>query len=173
MLPNIRSTLHKNVRRRFPIEPVSRESLGLQIKIISKLLKQAVSDKLVSLDLTSSQSFVLGYLCYHAQQGEAVYPRDIEKHFGFTHPTVSGLLQRMEAKGFVHMEPSAEDRRCKRILVTDRALQVNRQVLDQLDAVERQMVHGMDEDDVVRLRAQFECIIHNLTPTSEEGGMNP
>lgn len=116
---------------------------------------------------------MLGYLCYHAQQGKAVYPRDIEKHFGFTHPTVSGLLQRMEAKGFVHLEPSEEDRRCKRVVVTDRALQVNRQVLDQLEAAEQQMVRGMSEQEITQLHTQFERIIQNLTPTSEEGGMNP
>lgn len=161
------------MRRRFPIEPVSRDALGLQIKIVAKLLKQSVSDKIASLDLTSSQSFVLGYLCYHAQQGKAVYPRDIEKHFGFTHPTVSGLLQRMEAKGFLRMEPSEEDRRCKRIVITDRALQVNQQMLEQLEAAEQQMVRGMSEAEIAQLHVQFERMIQNLTPTSEEGGIHP
>lgn len=132
-----------------------------------------MSDKISSLDLTSSQSFVLGYLCYHTQQGKAVYPRDIEKHFGFTHPTVSGLLQRMEAKGFLRMEPSDEDRRCKRIVITDRAMQVNQQVLEQLDAAEQQMVRGMSVEEVAQLHVQFERIIQNLSPTLEEGGIHP
>lgn len=123
--------------------------------------------------MTSSQSFVLGYLCYHAQQGEAVYPRDIEKYFDFSHPTVSGLLQRMEAKGFVRMEPSAEDRRCKRIAVTDRAMQVNQQVLDQLDAAERLMIRGFSTEEVDQLHNLFARMIHNLTPNTDEGGINP
>ena len=81
------------------MSPVGRDDLGFKIKIISKLLTQNMNNSITSLDLTSSQARVLGYLCYRTQRQEKVYPRDIERHFRFTHPTVSGLLQRLEAKG--------------------------------------------------------------------------
>ena len=81
------------------MSPVGRYDLGFKIKIISKLLTQNMNNSITSLDLTSSQARVLGYLCYRTQRQETVYPRDIERHFRFTHPTVSGLLQRLEAKG--------------------------------------------------------------------------
>ena len=79
----------------------------------------------------------------------------------------------MEAKGFVRMEPSAEDRRCKRIAVTDRAMQVNQQVLDQLDAAEQLMISGFSPEEVEQLHNLFARMIHNLTPTTDEGGINP
>ena len=77
------------------MSPVGRDDLGFKIKTISKLLAQNMTNSIASLDLTSSQSVVLGYLCYRAQRQETVYPRDLERHFSFTHPTVSGLLQRL------------------------------------------------------------------------------
>ena len=79
------------------MSPVGRDDLGFKIKIISKLLTQNMNNSITSLDLTSSQARVLGYLCYRTKRQEKVYPRDIERHFRFTHPTVSGLLQRLEA----------------------------------------------------------------------------
>ena len=86
---------------------------------------------------------MLGYLCYRTQRQETVYPRDIERDFHFTHPTVSGLLQRLETKGYLSSEPSTEDRRCKQILVTMRALEAHQQVLDQLAASEQRLVSNM------------------------------
>ena len=79
--------------------PVGRDDLGFKIKTISKLLTQNMTNSITSLDLTSSQAIVLGYLCYRARQQERAYPRDLERHFSYTHPTVSGRLQRLEAKG--------------------------------------------------------------------------
>ena len=101
---------------------VGKDDLGFKIKTISKLLTQNITNSITSLDLTSSQARVLGYLCYRTKRQEKVYPRDIERDFRFTHPTVSGLLQRLEAKGYLSIETSAEDRRCKQIHVTTLSL---------------------------------------------------
>ena len=48
--------------------PVGRDDLGFKIKTISKLLTQNMTNSITSLDLTSSQAIVLGYLCYRARQ---------------------------------------------------------------------------------------------------------
>ena len=155
------------------MSPVGKDDLGFKIKILSKILAQNMTSSIASLDLTSSQSIVLGYLCYRTNLGETVYPRDIEKHFDFSHPTVSGLLQRLEAKGYLSCEPSPEDRRCKRILVTRRAMETNQQVLDLLAAAEHRLVSDMSAPEIAQLHGFLDRMIHNLSASSEEGGMNP
>ncbi len=147
--------------------PVGRDDLGFKIKTISKLLAQNMTNSITSLNLTSSQAVVLGYLCYRAHRQERVYPRDIERHFSFSHPTVSGLLQRLEAKGFLRFEPSPEDRRCKQILVTKRALETNQQVLDHLAASEQRLVSDMSRAEITQLQSFLDRMIQNL---SAEGG---
>lgn len=155
------------------MSPVGKDDLGFKIKILSKMLAQNTTSSIASLDLTSSQSIVLGYLCYRTNLGETVYPRDIEKHFDFSHPTVSGLLQRLEAKGYLSCEPSPDDRRCKRILVTKRAMETNQQVLDLLAAAEHRLVSDMSAQEITQLHGFLDRMIHNLSASSEEGGMNP
>lgn len=145
---------------------VGRDDLGFKIKIISKLLTQNMNNSITSLDLTSSQARVLGYLCYRTQRQEKVYPRDIERHFRFTHPTVSGLLQRLETKGYLSSEPSTEDRRCKQILVTKRALEANQQVLDQLAASEQRLVSDMSREEITQLQRFLDRMIQNLSAPS-------
>lgn len=144
------------------MSPVGRDDLGFKIKTISKLLTQNMNNSITSLELTSSQARVLGYLCYRIQRQETVYPRDIERHFRFTHPTVSGLLQRLEAKGYLRFEPSPEDRRCKQIIVTKRALEANQQVLDQLAASEQRLVSDMSRLEITQLHSFLDRMIQNL-----------
>ena len=145
------------------MSPVGRDDLGFKIKIISKLLTQNMNNSITSLDLTSSQARVLGHLCYQTQRQEKTYPRDIERHFRFTHPTVSGLLQRLEAKGYLSSEPSTEDRRRKQILVTKRAMEANQQILDHLAASEQRLVRDMSGAEITQLQGFLDRMIQNLS----------
>ena len=148
-----------------------RRLLGFKIKAIAKLMAQDMTSRIASLELTRSQAFVLGYLCHH--QEEDVYPRDVEKQFDFAHPTVSGLLQRLEAKGFILCEPSPEDRRCKKIVATAKAWRVNEQILQQMHTTEQALVAGMSQEEVRQLHALLDRMIQNIAPSSEEGGNHP
>ncbi len=156
------------------MEPSGKEVqdvLSFQIKTISELVQQQITNTIASLDLTSSQAFLLGYLCHRHQRGEVVYPRDIERHFQLSHPTVSGLLKRLEAKGFLLLEPSPEDRRCKRILVTDRAIHVSTQLRQGIDDVNRQLAAGMTAEEISQLRGFLNRMIANISPV--KGGIHP
>ena len=153
------------------MEMEGRNHLGLKIKTISKLMMQNMTNSITTLDLTSSQAFLLGYLCH--RQSETVYPKDLEKEFGFTHPTVSGLLQRLEAKGFILCKPSPADRRFKCIQVTDKALRINQQILGQMQASETDLVSGFTMGEITQLHQFLDRMIQNITPSSEEGGTHP
>jgi len=73
---------------------------------------QSMTSALEEMDLTASQGRIMGYLAHRA---DPPCPRDIEEEFHLSHPTVSGLLSRMEKKGFLELRPDENDRRCKRI----------------------------------------------------------
>lgn len=145
-----------------------RNQLGFKLKTISKRMAQNLNAAITSLELTSSQAFVLGYLCHH--RDEKIYPRDLEQEFGFTHPTVSGLLQRLESKGFLECKPSPDDRRLKRITVTDKALQLNRQFLNEMRAAEAALVEDFSQREIAQLHNFLDRMIQNITPSSDEGG---
>ena len=95
------------------------QNLGPRLRYLNNRITQYMDQQFLALDLTSTQSFILHHLSLH--EHEAVYPKDLEKRFHLTHPTVSGVLQRLEAKNFIIIEPDKADRRCKRIRLTDRA----------------------------------------------------
>lgn len=92
-----------------------------RFRLLDQAGKQRVDQQFQEMELTAMQSYVLRYL--HDRAGEVVYPKDIEQRFHLTHPTVSGLLARLEAKGFIVCTPDPDDRRCKRVTATEKAEQ--------------------------------------------------
>ena len=96
---------------------------------------------------------------------EAVYPKDLEKRFHLTHPTVSGVLQRLEAKNFIIIEPDKADRRCKRIRLTDRARRCDEAVGQAFETLEQRMCAGMTEAEQQTLRRLLDLAAENLKIT--------
>ena len=127
---------------------------------MSQAIRQAIDRKLTDLDLTGQQSFIIRFLS--EQQGEVVYPKDIEKRFNLTHPTVSGLLQRLESKGFLTCEPDPDDRRFKRVLLTKKAEECQKEIWQHIQSLERTMTAGMSEEDIDTLVRLLDQAAENL-----------
>ena len=69
-------------------------------------------------------------------------------------------------QGYLSSEPSTEDRRCKQILVTERALEANQQVLDQLAASEQRLVSDMSRAEIIQLQSFLDRMIQNLSASN-------
>ena len=85
---------------------------GHLIRILHWCTDQSMTNALETMELTAAQGHIMGFL---AHRKEPPCPRDIEEEFQLSHPTVSGLLTRLEKKDFIEILPDARDRRCKRI----------------------------------------------------------
>lgn len=136
---------------------------GPKFHAISAGLKQEMNRSTAQLDLTASQSFFLGYLVHHRSQ--PIYQKDLEQAFDFSHPTVSGILGRLEAKGFVTFRPGEHDRRCKEILVTDKAIECYQTMLRHMMETETKVSAGLSSDEQAELSRLLDKIISNLGVT--------
>ena len=139
--------------------------IGQQMRIAQQALHQHIDRTLSSMDLTGIQSFVLRYLA--ERSGELVYPRDIEKRFHLTHPTVSGILQRLEGKGFISILPDPNDRRCHRITLTEKGLHCQQDIHARISAMERAMTSGMTQEEQRLLQELLVRLTENLTKLSQ------
>lgn len=135
------------------------DHLGAKIRMISNSMEQNMNRDITSLDLTCSQAFVLRYLAMHP--GEIIYPKDLEKTFDFSHPTISGLLQRLEAKGFITYRPDPADRRCKRIEMTDRARECHDSIAASMRRSDQVLMEGFAPEETKTLFGLLDRIIDN------------
>lgn len=110
---------------------------GFLVRILHWCSSSAMDNAMEKLELTGSQGRILAYLA-HAKTPPC--PRDLEAEFHLTHPTVSGLLSRLEQKGFVELRTDPEDRRVKRIYVLEKGRQCHEVMHNTILENEQRMV---------------------------------
>ena len=137
-----------------------------RFRLLDQAGKQRVDQQFQEMELTAMQSYVLRYL--HDRAGEVVYPKDIEQRFHLTHPTVSGLLARLEAKGFIVCTPDPDDRRCKRVSATEKAEQCYLRIRDTFHALEQETLQNFSPEEVQTLLRLLDRAIENLSEGKEE-----
>lgn len=136
---------------------------GHYVRILHSCTDQAMTNALASMELTAAQGHIMGFISHRPQPPCA---RDIEEVFQLSHPTVSGLLSRLEKKGFIEFRPDETDRRCKRIYVLPKGLEVDETMHNTILASEERMVRGFTEEEK-ELFARF------LTRAIENMGEHP
>lgn len=136
------------------------QAVGPRIKRISNAMDRKRTVDLEDLGLTSSQGLVLGYLARHLD--EAVFPGDVCRHFGLSQPTVTGILQRLEAKGFLLYADDPADRRRRRLLPTEKALACHEWVKQRFIETEELLTEGLSEAERSQLLGLLDRLIANM-----------
>ena len=125
--------------------------ISILIKKSSLVFDKLSNQLLVPYDLTGSQFKILMVL-YKSPVG-SVRQADIEVKFAMTNPTVTGLVQKLEAKDMVKRMPHPEDKRSKVLVLTDRAMGMKEELLALADDLERQMTQNLNHDECEQLAA--------------------
>lgn len=143
----------------------TQKHLGYYFKVMDLRMEHAMNMELQKLDLTSAQGHIIGYLS-HAKHPPCA--RDLEKFFRLSHPTVSGLLSRMEAKGFVELRPDPEDRRVKRILLLEKGMACSRQIDRCIREHNQRMIRGFSPEE----EALFRSLLKRAADNMIDGGQS-
>ena len=132
---------------------------GYLLRMLHRCTDQTMTAALETMDLTASQGHIMAYL---AHQKEPPCSRDIEEEFRLSHPTVSGLLQRLEQKGFIEQRSDPEDRRKKRIYVLEKGRQCHQLMHDTIEENERRIVRDFTPEEQAQFAALLQRAITNM-----------
>lgn len=132
-------------------DSMSDTGISVLIKRLALIFDKLSNQLLLPYDLTGSQFKILMAL-YHAPAG-SVRQTDIEDKFSMTNPTVTGLVQKLEAKELVKRMPHPEDRRSKVLVLTDRAMDMKEELLALAESLEQQMTGNLAAQERRQLAA--------------------
>ena len=135
------------------------KSYGHRLRILHWCTDQAMTNALAQMDLTAAQGHILGFL---ARRDIPPCARDIEDFFHLSHPTVSGLLSRLEKKGFIEFRPDPEDRRCKRIYLLPKGAQSHENIRTTIRSNEEQLVRGFTAEEQMLFSDFLNRAIENM-----------
>lgn len=133
--------------------------LGHYVRVLHWCTDQRITNALAEMELTASQGPILVYI---SRRSAAPCPRDIEEEFHLSHPTVSGLLARLEKKGFIEFFPDDNDRRCKRIRLQSKGQQCLEIMHHTIAENEHVMVQGFTEEEQELFFSFLNRAIHNM-----------
>ena len=122
--------------------------LGLEVHRLEKLMARQRGYSAAHQDAdrqTGMHGYLLRYL--YENQERDVFQRDIEKAFSISRSSVTVTLQLMEKNGLIRRESVAQDARLKRIVLTQKARDLHRQIEADILAIESNLAHGISEEE--------------------------
>lgn len=145
--------------------------IGRRIKSVNNLIKRSlmrIDTIKESNKLTSMHGYLLGYL--YVNRDHDVYQRDIERAFDIRRSTVTEILQLMENNGLIERRSVPQDKRLKRLVLTEEAERLHKQVaatLDRFDELLRADIAQDDLDCFFRVLDQIENNLRQSVSLSE------
>lgn len=134
--------------------------IGFIIKQINNVFEKELNEKLKTLGITSSQCEVLDYL-FHTSKDE-VSQRDVEKNLNLKNPTVTGILKRLDEKGYILCVPNAADKRKKNIYLTEKAYDIQKRMELNRRKLDRELTRGMTKREIEALRRNLDKLLYNI-----------
>lgn len=122
--------------------------LGLEVHRLEKLMARQRGYSAAHQDAdrqTGMHGYLLRYL--YENQERDVFQRDIEKAFSISRSSVTVTLQLMEKNGLIQRESVAQDARLKRIVLTQKARDLHRQIEADILAFESNLARGISEEE--------------------------
>lgn len=136
-----------------------KKDVGYLIKNINDKLKTRADSDLMKLNLTLTQSRVLALLI---NAGGVSTQKEIEMFLEVSHPTVVGIITRMEQKGYVKCYFDQKDRRNKIVEITDIAKDLGSSLEEQINKNGQRMLKSLSEEEVKKLKEMLTIIYKNM-----------
>lgn len=149
--------------------PIVADGLGPLIKVANTLIEKELNNRVASMfegyNLTGPQITLMVYL-YDAH-GRTVTQREIADQFVLSHPTVRGIVKRLEGVGLIEVSRMEGDRRH---IVLELAGEGRRlmdahidDIRDVMASVNGLIIDGLDEAEQVALGVALKRIIVNFS----------
>ena len=135
--------------------------VGLELRSLNNMIRRFFefsSHKKEIETVTGNNGWIIGFLADNADR--EIFQRDIEDHFTITRSTASKVLSLMEQKGLIRRMAVSQDARLKKIVLTDKAHDITKIMLDDREKLENTLMKGFTEDEA-------ELLVNYLTRMKE------
>ena len=136
------------------------DEIGFYLSLIKKKMDKHMNEGLKKYDLTKPQRDILGYL--HFTDKNPVIQKDIEEHFHISNPTVTGILNRLEQKGFIERKQSLKDKRVRTIVLTKKEQDLHEDIENQICLMESKFENALGIEKQKQLLEILKELAQNL-----------
>lgn len=138
---------------------------GVYFKLINDKLRTQADADLKAHGLTMTQSRVLRFL---SDIGGEATQKEIEDFLSVSHPTVVGIVSRLEQNGFITFHPDSADKRNKVVVLTEKAVQVDKEMREIIRRQDKKLFASLSREQVKELTFLLQTIYENLNTEEED-----
>lgn len=137
-----------------------KQSVAKNINKLSYKLRRKVDQFSSKKEFSGSQGRTLHFLL--AQSGD-VFQKDIEEEYGIRPSTATEILKQMEKNGLITRQPVSYDNRLKKIVLTNKALTYQDQVINDLTELENTLTQNISKEELDTFLKVLNKMMDNMT----------
>lgn len=140
---------------------IDTDSMGFLVTDVARLIRADLDRRIAEagFGLTPGE----GRTLVHIARAGAVRQTDLAERMGVEAMTVTGFLDRLEAKGLVERVPDPADRRAKRVHLTEAADRLLEKIAPLSAALRADASAGISAEDWSHFLAMLKIVRENLT----------
>ena len=131
-------------------------------KIINNYFENQLNLGLAEYNLTRSQMDVLIFLKINEKKNIETNQKDIEKALSLKNPTVTGILDRLEDKGYINRNVSSKDKRLKQITLTSASNEILLKSRNHAKIIEEKILSPLSDEEIDELLKLLDKIKINI-----------
>ncbi|SFC28892.1 MarR family winged helix-turn-helix transcriptional regulator [Clostridium uliginosum] len=121
--------------------------VGRRISILSNQIRRQFDNTTSVNGVTGVQRKVLHFILAQSQEID-IFQKDIEEEFNLRRSSATGVLQLMEQNNLIRRESVSYDARLKKIIITEKAMQMKGQVLQEIHLLEEKLKRNISDKDL-------------------------
>lgn len=127
---------------------LEKRTIGFEIRALNNLIKRYVhSTKPPELDSsTGVHGWALRF--FYENRDKDIFQRDFEERFSIRRSTATNMLKLMEANGLIVRKSVERDARLKKIVLTNKAIEIHKQISQHIEATEKMLSNGISENEL-------------------------
>lgn len=130
------------------------------LKMINDNVEKITNKQLKEYGITFSQIRII-FVLYRSEKG--VYSlKELEKIFDVSQQTMAGIVKRLEVKKLIESLGDSEDKRIKRVQLTDSGRELEKVLLVKMDEVEEKLLSGISQSERKELMNILKRVYENV-----------
>lgn len=121
--------------------------IGRIIGIFSNRIHRRIGREISQYGLTSVQGRILGFVRHESSKRD-IFQKDIEEELDIRRSSVTSVLQLMEKNGYIKRVSVSEDARLKKIILTEKGLEVQNKIHDCILKVEKSLQDELSSEEM-------------------------
>ncbi len=140
------------------------QHIGHIMKLISDRMRINADADFKEHNITLPQARIIKFL---SRNGGSATQKAIEEHLGVSHPTVAGIVSRMEKNGYLECRTDENDKRNKIVKLTKKAVCLDAELKNSIDKREMLLLKGLSAEQTEELRRMLNILYNNINDKQE------